>query len=164
MLQESPRALGLDIGTKTIGVAVSDRLGWTARPLTTIRRKSWADDLASLAQLVKEHGIQALVVGLPLGREGEMTEQARFNQRAAERIQQELSLPVSYVDESLTSADAEATLLEMGVSRRKKRQISIDQQAAALILQDYLDEQQRLEQARQFQDRQSDRQADRHQD
>ncbi|HEY9841918.1 MAG TPA: Holliday junction resolvase RuvX [Candidatus Obscuribacterales bacterium] len=164
MLQESPRALGLDIGTKTIGVAVSDRLGWTARPLTTIRRKSWADDLASLAQLVKEHGIQALVVGLPLGREGEMTEQARFNQRAAERIQQELSLPVSYVDESLTSADAEATLLEMGVSRRKKRQISIDQQAAALILQDYLDEQQRLEQARQFQDRQSDRQADRQQD
>lgn len=160
MLQASPCALGLDIGTKTIGIAVSDRLGWTARPLTTIRRKSWVEDLAALAKIVAEHDVKQLVVGLPLGRDGEMTEQAHYNQRGAERIQQELNLPVHYVDESHSSLDAEAHLDEMGVSRKKRRQISIDQQAAALILQGYLDERQRLEQARQFQARQQERQQD----
>lgn len=146
-----PRALGLDIGTKTIGIAISDRLGWTARPLTTIRRKSWAEDLAILRKLVEDNGIQCLVVGLPLGRDGEMTEQARYSQRGAARIQEELGLEVAFIDESLSSADAEATLLEMGISRKKRREISVDQQAAALILQDYLNEQQRLERARQAQ-------------
>lgn len=143
------RALGLDIGRKTIGVAVSDALGWTARPICTIRRKSWAEDLAALRRLQSEHQIGQLVVGLPMGSEGEMTEQARFNQRAAERIQQELELPVAYVDESLTSVDADEMMREMGFKRKKRKQ-DIDQQAAARILQDYLDEQQRLEQARQF--------------
>ena len=160
MISESPRALGLDIGTKTIGVAVSDRLGWTARPLTTIRRQGWVADIAALQALVREHEVRLLVVGLPLGRNGEMTEQARFNQRAAERFEQELALPVSYVDESHSSADAEALLEEMGVSRKKRRQISIDQQAAALILQDYLEAQRRQEQARRFQERQQERQQD----
>ncbi|PKL80443.1 MAG: Holliday junction resolvase RuvX [Candidatus Melainabacteria bacterium HGW-Melainabacteria-1] len=160
MFQESPRAMGLDIGTKTIGIAVSDRLGWTARPTCTIRRQGWVADLAALRELVAEHGIRCLVAGLPLGCDGEMTEQARFNQRAAERIQLELDLPLSYVDESHSSVDARDLLQEMGVSRKKRRQISIDQQAAALILQEYLDQQQRLEQARIFQQRQQERQQD----
>lgn len=154
MLSEFPRALGLDVGTKTIGVAVSDRLGWTARPVCTIRRKSWADDLAQLQALIAEHDVKQLVVGLPLGRDGEMTEQARFNQRAAERFQQEFALPVHYIDESMSSMDAEEILHEMHISRKKKRQISIDQQAAAIILQGYLDEQQRLKQASEFHERQ----------
>ena len=145
------RALGLDIGTKTIGVAISDRLGWTARHLLTIKRKSWAEDLAILSRLVEENGIQCLVAGLPLGREGEMTEQARYSQRGAEKIQTALGLPVVFIDESLSSVDAEATLIEMGISRKKMREISIDQQAAALILQDYLNEQQQLERIRQAQ-------------
>lgn len=148
MTHAIPRALGLDIGTKTIGLAISDALGWTARPLSTIRRKSWAEDLAALHQIQQTHGIAQLVVGLPLGREGEMTEQARYSQRAAERIQQELDLPVAYVDESLSSAEADVYMQQVGV-RRKKRKQNIDQQAAALILQDYLDEQQRLQRARQ---------------
>lgn len=136
------RALGLDIGTKTIGIALSDALGWTARPLMTIKRASWAADLATLRTLVETHEVGLLVVGLPLGGDGQMTEQARYSQRGAEKIQQELGLPVAFVDESMSSAEAEATLLEMGISRKKRKGISIDQQAAALILQDYLNQQQ----------------------
>lgn len=143
MLQANARALGLDIGTKTIGVALSDALGWTARPLTTIRRSSWAADLAALRELVEAHAVTALVAGLPLGPDGEITEQARYSQRGAERIQQELNLPLAFVDESYSSLDAAENLREMGVSRRKRHGISIDQQAAAVILQTYLDERQR---------------------
>lgn len=148
MTHAPSRTLGLDIGTKTIGLAISDALGWTARPLSTIRRKSWVEDLAALRQIQQTHSVGQLVVGLPLGREGEMTEQARYSQRAAERIQLELDLPVAYIDESLSSAEADVFMQQTGM-RRKKRQQNIDQQAAALILQDYLDEQQRLAQVRQ---------------
>lgn len=142
------RSLGLDVGRKTIGVAISDALGWTARPLCTIRRKSWKDDLDALRKLRDEHGVAQLVVGLPLGKDGEMTEQARYSQVAGERFQAELELPVAYVDESLTSADADDWMREQGF-KRKKRKTEIDQRAATLILQDYLDEQHRLAQAKQ---------------
>lgn len=149
------RSFGLDVGSKTIGVAVSDALGWTARPLKTIHRKSWSEDLAALQALKAEYHPHLLVVGLPLGSSGEMTEQARFNQRAAERIQQELDLPVIYRDESFSSEEASELLREMGMGRKKRRQKqkhSLDELAAARILQDYLDEQHRLQQVRNNQD------------
>jgi len=155
MTHTQVRILGLDIGTKTIGLAISDALGWTSRPLSTIRRKSWVEDLAALQRVQQEHGVTQLVVGLPLGSEGQMTEQARYSQRAAERIQQELSLPVAYVDESLSSVEAASFMQQVGV-RRKKRKQNIDNQAAALILQDYLDQERRLQQAREYQERQQD--------
>lgn len=142
------RILGLDIGSKTIGVAVSDGLGWTARPVCTIRRASWESDLSQLRQLQREYGAELLVVGLPLGHEGEMTSQAEFNQRAAERIQTELNLPVEYVDESLSSQEAEDIMREMGLGRKKRRQKqkqNLDELAAARILQGYLDENNRLQ-------------------
>lgn len=157
MFQEAPRALGLDIGSKTIGVAVSDRLGWTARPVCTVRRSSWAEDLAKLTRLCAEHEVAQLVVGLPLSADGGMTEQARFNQRAAEKLHKALALPVAYVDESLTSVDADAYMAAVGMNRRRRKE-RIDQQAAALILQDYLDEQRRLTQAPQTQHLQQEKQ------
>lgn len=149
------RYFGLDVGTKTIGVAVSDALGWTARPLKTIHRKSWAEDLGALHALKAEYDPTLLVVGLPMGSAGEMTEQARYNQRAAERIQQELDLPVIYRDESFSSEEASELLREMGMGRkkrRKKQKHSLDELAAARILQDYLDEQHRLQQVKNNQD------------
>lgn len=147
---KKPRSLGLDVGRKTIGIAISDALGWTARPLLTIRRKSWKEDLAALQKICDEQDVGQLVVGLPLGQDGEMTEQARFSQVAGERFQSELDLPVAYIDESLTSADADEWMREQGF-KRKKRKTEIDQRAATLILQDYLDEQHRLAQAQQTQ-------------
>ncbi len=151
----SSRYLGLDIGTKTIGVAVSDALGWTARPVLTIHRKGWVEDLAAMQQLKQEYAPALLVVGLPLGSNGEMTEQARFNQRAAERIQAELDVPVVYRDESFSSEEASDLLREMGMGRkkrRKKQKRSLDELAAASILQSYLDEQHRLQQVKKNQD------------
>lgn len=151
----SARAFGLDIGRKTIGVAVSDALGWTARPIHTVRRKSWAEDLAAMQKLQEQYQVSLLVVGLPMSSHGEMTEQARFNKVAAERIQASLDVPVTYVDESLSSVDADSVMQEMGFKRKKRKQ-DIDQQAAARILQGYLDEQHRLEKAQQSQTRQQD--------
>lgn len=151
----SSRYFGLDVGTKTIGVAVSDALGWTARPLTTIHRKSWVEDLAALRQLQDEYTPKLLVVGLPMGSSGEMTEQAHYNKRGAERIQQELDLPLVFRDESYSSQEATESLREMGMGRKKRRQKqkhSLDELAAARILQDYLDEQHRLQQVKNNQD------------
>lgn len=151
----SSRYFGLDIGTKTIGVAVSDALGWTARPLKTIHRKSWAEDLAALRQLQDEYKPTLLVVGLPMGSSGGMTEQAQYNKRGAERIQQELELDLVYRDESYSSQEATNTLREMGVGRKKRRQKqkhTLDELAAAKILQGYLDEQHRLQQIKNNQD------------
>ena len=151
----SARCLGLDVGTKTIGVAVSDALGWTARPVTTIRRHSWARDLEALENLKSEYDPVCLVVGLPMGSDGEMTEQAHYNQRAAEKISETLNLPVVYRDESFSSEEAKERLREMGVGRKKRRQKAkhtLDELAAASILQDYLDEQHRRQQAQTQQD------------
>lgn len=146
-MQPVPRILGLDIGTRTIGVAVSDPMGWFARPVTTIRRSTWEADLQALRQIIAEFRCQHLVVGLPLGIEGEMTAQARYNQDLAERIAQHFpEIRISYVDESYSSQSAHEQLLATGMKRRKRKQV-IDQQAAMLILQDYLDQEQMRVQA-----------------
>lgn len=152
-MQPVPRILGLDVGTRTIGVAVSDPMGWFARPVTTIRRGSWQEDLEQLGRIIAEFQVHHLVVGLPLGVQGELTQQARYNQRAAERIARSFSgIRISYVDESYSSQTAREQLLATGMKRRKRKQV-IDQQAAVLILQDYLDQEQirvRAEKARQM--------------
>ena len=141
-MQSVPRILGLDVGTRTLGVAVSDPFGWFARPVTTNRRSSWATDLAQLAKILAQFQIEQVVVGLPLGVHGEMTEQARYSQGAAERIGREFpELVIRYVDESHSSQTAREQMLATGI-RRNKRKAIIDQQAAVLILQDYLDQEQ----------------------
>ena len=134
------RVMGLDVGTKTIGVAISDELGFTAQGVTTIRRKNRKADLAALKRLVEEHAVGKLVVGLPLnmdGSEGPRAEACRaFGALVAEATQ----LPILWWDERLTTVAAERALLEGDVSRERRRAV-IDQVAASLILQGWLDAQ-----------------------
>jgi putative holliday junction resolvase len=132
------RTLGLDVGTKTIGVAVSDALGLTAQTVTTVRRTRLKDDLAALAQLVREHEVQGFVVGLPLNMDGSEGPRAEATRRFVEALTQALGLPVELWDERLSTVAAQRTLLEADLSRAKRREV-IDQMAAQFILQGWLD-------------------------
>lgn len=130
--------LGLDLGRKRIGVAGCDRLGQFATGLTTIERRSFARDLEQLRQLCHQRQVERLVVGLPYTLDGELGSQARQVKHLAERIGRALNLPVEYVDERLTSFQAEDILKQQGRSPRRDKAL-VDQIAAALILQQWLD-------------------------
>lgn len=134
------RLMGLDVGTRTIGVAVSDLLGLTAQPLVVLRRTSMQNDLAELHRLAHGEGIAAFVVGLPRRTSGmEGPEAANVRIFAAE-LQKTLGLPVHFMDERFTTAVAQSAMLAANV-RRDKRRAVVDKLAAALILQSYLDRQ-----------------------
>jgi putative Holliday junction resolvase len=137
------RIIGLDVGTKTIGVAVSDPLGWTAQGVTTIRRSSLAADLDELRDLVKLYNATLLVVGYPRNMNGSVGDQARYVERFVESVREALALPVEFVDERLTTKMAQRAMIDGKVKAEKRKQI-IDQQAAVLILQGYLDRVARL--------------------
>ena len=132
------RCLGMDLGTKRIGLALSDPLGWTAAPLPALSRVGWKKDLAALRRLVETHAVLRIVVGLPLRMDGEPGEQAKQAQEFAARIRVELGVPVETWDERLTTVQAERTLIDSDVRRERRRQV-IDSLAASLILQGYLD-------------------------
>lgn len=132
------RCLGMDLGTKRIGLALSDPLGWTAAPIPALTRIGWKKDLAALRRLVETHAILRIVVGLPLRMNGEAGEQAKQAQEFAARLQSALGLPVETWDERLTTVQAERTLIESEVRREQRRQV-IDSLAASIILQGYLD-------------------------
>lgn len=132
------RTLGLDYGTKTIGVAVSDGLGLTAQTVTTIRRTSLKADLAALGELVREYEAERFVVGLPLNMDGSEGPRAEATRKFADTLTQALGLPVELVDERLSTVAAQRTLLEADLSRAKRREV-IDQMAAQFILQGWLD-------------------------
>ncbi len=132
------RTLGLDFGTKTIGVAVSDGLGLTAQTVTTIRRTSLKADLAALGELVREYEAECFVVGLPLNMDGSEGPRAESTRKFADTLTQALGLPVELWDERLSTVAAQRTLLEADLSRAKRREV-IDQMAAQFILQGWLD-------------------------
>jgi putative Holliday junction resolvase len=134
------RTLGLDVGTKTIGVAVSDGLGLTAQTVTTIRRTNLKADLAALAELVREYEAERFVVGLPLNMDGSEGPRAEATRKFVDALTQSLGLPVEYWDERLSTVAATRTLLEADLSRAKRREV-IDQMAAQFILQGWLDAQ-----------------------
>jgi putative holliday junction resolvase len=134
------RTFGLDYGTKTIGVAVSDGLGLTAQTVTTVRRASLKADLAELSRLVKEHEVTRIVLGLPLNMNGTEGPRAEASRKFAEVLGQALGLPVVLWDERLSTVAAQRTLLEADVRREKRREV-IDQLAAQFILQGWLDAQ-----------------------
>lgn len=136
-----PRILALDVGTKTIGVAVSDPLGYTAQPVDTVRRKGTQADLAELRRLVELYNPERFVVGYPLSMSGVPGPQARFVEEFVEHLRT-LGLPVDLVDERLTTKQAADALIDSGM-RRDKRKAVIDQQAALLILQGYMDRRRR---------------------
>jgi putative Holliday junction resolvase len=135
------RILAIDYGRKRLGLAISDPLHLTARPLATWIRSNRRHDLARLRRLCREQEVSLIVMGWPLqlaGTEGEMAAEAR---RFAERIRVELGIPVELVDERLSSWEAGQTLTERqgGKSRsRNRKQRKLDEVAAAVILRDYL--------------------------
>ncbi|GAB7386484.1 Holliday junction resolvase RuvX [Bacillaceae bacterium] len=130
--------MGLDLGEKTIGVAVSDALGWTAQGVEVIRRKDRQHDFAQLKELIERYGVERIVVGLPKNMDGTIGAQGEASRRFAHELERAFSLPVDLWDERLTTSAAERTLLAADVSRKKRKRV-IDKLAAALILQAYLD-------------------------
>lgn len=134
------RTLGLDVGTRTIGMAVSDDLGWTAQGLSTLARRGLAADLEALRAVAREWGVERVVVGLPRNMDGTLGPQATSVLEFAERLKEALGLPVVTWDERLSTVAAERTLIEADVSRKKRRAV-VDMLAAVFILQGYLDRQ-----------------------
>lgn len=132
-------ALGLDVGKKRIGVAGCDGTGLIATGLTTIERRSFQDDVAQIQALVKERQVQVLVVGLPYTMDGNLGFQAKQVQRFAHRLSTAINLPVEYMDERLTSYQAEQFLLAEQRSPSRNKGL-IDRKAAAIILQQWLDQ------------------------
>jgi putative pre-16S rRNA nuclease len=133
------RALGIDLGTKRIGVAVSDRSGTIASPLTVVARSGRiADDHRRLAALVAEEEAEVLVVGLPRSMDGSEGPAARGARTEAAQIATVVGVPVETYDERLTTVSAERVLRESGVRGNARRQV-VDKVAAAVILQAWLD-------------------------
>lgn len=137
-MTERTRVMALDVGLKTVGVAVSDPLHIIAQGITTVRRTGLKADLTALEALVAEHAVDRIVVGWPLqpnGRPGAMT---RVVDRLADALAKRTGLPIERWDERMTSRLAERALIEGGARRATRRQV-VDKVAAALILQSWLD-------------------------
>lgn len=131
------RALGLDVGTKTIGVAVTDPLGLMAHPVTTLSRKGVRKDVEKLCVLVTDREIAQIVVGLPYELDGTEARPARLARQIGDALAEATGLPLAYVDERFSSVAAERQLLAANLSRAKRKQV-IDQQAAVVILESWL--------------------------
>lgn len=134
------RILALDLGTKNIGLAVSDPLGITAQGLPTLRRTNRRADLARMRELVEALGVTRVVVGHPLHLKGYASARAHEAERFADWLRAELDVPVELFDERLTTVQAERHLRAVGASRTQRKQ-AVDQVAATLLLQAYLDRQ-----------------------
>lgn len=132
------RIMGLDVGEKTIGVAVSDPLGLTAQGVDVVRRENLDRDLSRLQELIEAYGVGEIVVGLPKNMNGTVGPRAKQCQAFASSVYERLRLPVVLWDERLTTSAAEKTLISADVSRKKRKKV-VDKLAASLILQSYLD-------------------------
>jgi len=141
------RILGLDVGTKTVGVAVSDPFGWTAQGLEIIQINEAKEEfgMERLGELIEEYDVQKVVVGLPKHMDGTLGERAEASIRYGDLVIETYNLPVDYADERLTTAQANRMMIEEGDVSRKKRKKVIDKVAAVMILQNYLDRQANLE-------------------
>jgi len=130
--------MGLDVGTKTVGVAISDALGITAQGVTTVRRTNLKADLRALSELAREYEVDRVVVGLPLNMDGTEGPRARASRDFAASVEKALGLPAELWDERLSTVAANRALLEADVSRARRKQV-VDQVAATFILQGWLD-------------------------
>jgi putative Holliday junction resolvase len=139
-----PRYLGLDVGNRRIGVAVSDELGLTAQPVLTLERKRGPggisrEDLRSLARLARRFGVVGIVVGNPVHLSGELSPQTAKTQAFAAALGELSGLPIHLWDERLTTREAHQILYEAGHARQQHRKV-VDQVAATLILQSFLEQ------------------------
>lgn len=132
------RIMGLDYGDKTIGVAISDELLWTAQGVEVIRKKTEDEDLQRMRALIEQYEVSEIVVGLPKNMNGTVGPRGEICLAFAEWLKQKLNLPVQMWDERLTTVSATRALLEADVSRSKRKKV-IDKMAAVFILQGYLD-------------------------
>ncbi|HEX5035925.1 MAG TPA: Holliday junction resolvase RuvX [bacterium] len=135
------RVMGLDVGTKTIGVAMSDPMGWIAQGIKTIRRGPTDADCRDIKKMIDENEVAKIVVGLPLNMNGTEGPQAESVRKFVEEMKKVIpDTPVEFVDERLSTVAAERSLLEADMSRAKRKEV-INHLAAAHVLQGYLDSQ-----------------------
>ena len=132
------RIIGLDVGSKTIGVAVSDDMGWTAQGVTTVIRKNMDKDLEELKKLMDQYNPLEIVVGLPKNMDGAIGKQAEEVLALVETMKKSLNIPIIAWDERLSTVAANRFLLEADLSRKKRKKV-INKMAAVFILQGYLD-------------------------
>jgi putative Holliday junction resolvase len=132
------RVLALDFGKRRIGLALSDELGITAQGIETLERTRIREDIARLAQLIAERNVSLILMGNPLHMSGREGRQAEYTREFAERLSSTTGVPVQYWDERLTSVQAERMLRESGIGIRK-RAAAVDQVAAVILLESYLD-------------------------
>ncbi|MDO4288853.1 MAG: Holliday junction resolvase RuvX [Eubacterium sp.] len=132
------RVLGLDVGDRYIGIAVSDPLGVTAQGYRTWKRKSRDEDLEFFADVAEQFNVELMVAGKPLNMDGTESAQTRKTVNFCQFLKKRLGIPVIYIDERLTSRASEAVLIQ-GNTRREHRKDYIDTLAAQMILQVYLD-------------------------
>lgn len=138
LLDGRSRLLGLDVGTKTIGLAISDALGMTATPVETIARTKFTADAATLARIIAERKVGALVIGLPINMDGTEGPRCQSTRQFAANLATKFELPMVFQDERLSTAAVERQMIEADVSRRRRSEM-IDAAAAAYILQGALD-------------------------
>ncbi|MDK9712365.1 Holliday junction resolvase RuvX [Acidaminobacter sp.] len=144
--------MGLDVGDRTIGIAISDGLGLTAQPKETIRRVSLKEDIDRLVELILENNIIKIVIGLPLNMNGTLGPQGEKTQGFAQKLEKKLkysdrmvgkTVEIVFWDERLTTASAQRALIEVDMRRENRRQI-VDTVAAVFILQNYMDHQKNM--------------------
>jgi putative Holliday junction resolvase len=134
------RVMGLDVGSKTVGVAISDEMGWTAQGLTTVKinEEEKKFGFEEIGQIIKEHQISKIVVGMPKNMNGTIGPRGEASQFYASELERLYGVPVFFWDERLTTVAAERVLLEADMSRKKRKNV-IDKVAATMILQGFLD-------------------------
>lgn len=134
------RIMGLDVGSKTVGVAISDALGWTAQGIETVKIAEDQEQFGfdRLGELIKEYEVSEIVIGYPKNMNNTIGPRAEASERYAEGLKEKFSLPVKLWDERLTTMAAEKMLISADVSRKNRKKV-IDKMAATMILQGYLD-------------------------
>jgi putative holliday junction resolvase len=137
-LTGNARLIGLDVGTKTIGMALSDLTRSVATPRDTIRRTKFTQDVEQLRKVIEENQVSAIVIGLPINMDGSEGPRSQSSRAFARNLSQHVDLPIVFWDERLSTVAAERTLLEADASRKRRAEV-IDKMAAAFILQGALD-------------------------
>ena len=141
--KKTMRIMGVDMGSHTIGLAISDESALIAQGLETIKRRSTEEDLKEITRVIDQFKIEKIVVGLPKNMNGTLGKQAEMVLQWIEALKKRIPLPVVTWDERLTTVGATKILLEADLSRKKRKKV-VDQLAAALILQGFLDQDRNL--------------------
>jgi putative pre-16S rRNA nuclease len=142
-LARDARLLGLDVGSKTIGMALSDVTRSVATPYHTVRRTKFTEDVVAIEAAIAEHGVGAVVIGLPLNLDGSEGPRAQSTRAFGRNLAARIAVPILFWDERLSTAAVERHLIEADASRKRRAEV-IDRMAAAYILQGALDRLKRL--------------------